>query len=157
MAFPLTCIPDRSHRVNRKTFPPGCKCRPDSTKKKLSVIPYAIPPSPILYRLALTYPPYKEYQATSHLIWSCSHQNGKHINSAINWKSDIKSNSDFSGRITQELHRSKKRGYRQKPITPYFIGARGWNRTNDSRIRNPVLYPLSYAGKMDFLNSWHNT
>ncbi len=33
------------------------------------------------------------------------------------------------------------------------FGARGWNRTNDSRIRNPVLYPLSYAGGMDFLGA----
>ena len=29
-----------------------------------------------------------------------------------------------------------------------FIGTLGANRTRDTRIRNPVLYPLSYEGKM---------
>ena len=34
-----------------------------------------------------------------------------------------------------------------------FIGAHGANRTRDTRIRNPVLYPLSYAGGMIFLGA----
>ncbi len=29
-----------------------------------------------------------------------------------------------------------------------FTGTLGANRTRDTRIRNPVLYPLSYEGKM---------
>ena len=29
-----------------------------------------------------------------------------------------------------------------------FVGAPGMNRTCDTRIRNPVLYPLSYGGKL---------
>lgn len=29
-------------------------------------------------------------------------------------------------------------------------GAHGANRTRDTWIRNPVLYPLSYAGRMVF-------
>ena len=32
-------------------------------------------------------------------------------------------------------------------------GAHGANRTRDTWIRNPVLYPLSYAGNIDFSNS----
>ena len=31
-----------------------------------------------------------------------------------------------------------------------FFGAPGRNRTCDTRIRNPVLYPLSYEGNMYF-------
>ncbi len=33
------------------------------------------------------------------------------------------------------------------------FGAHGANRTRDTWIRNPVLYPLSYAGNMDFSDS----
>ena len=29
-------------------------------------------------------------------------------------------------------------------------GAPGWNRTNDKRIRRPLLYPLSYGGAERF-------
>ena len=29
---------------------------------------------------------------------------------------------------------------------PQLIGAKGWNRTNDTRIFNPLLYQLSYYG-----------
>lgn len=30
-----------------------------------------------------------------------------------------------------------------------IIGTLGANRTRDTRIRNPVLYPLSYEGNMN--------
>ncbi len=30
-----------------------------------------------------------------------------------------------------------------------LYGAPGMNRTCDTRIRNPVLYPLSYGGKIE--------
>ena len=39
-----------------------------------------------------------------------------------------------------------KRGYRLLPVSPVFTGAPGMIRTCDTRIRNPVLYPLSYGG-----------
>jgi hypothetical protein len=37
---------------------------------------------------------------------------------------------------------------RKSKMTTHFAGAPGRNRTYDSRIRNPVLYPLSYEGNM---------
>ena len=32
--------------------------------------------------------------------------------------------------------------------------ALGWNRTSDTRFRKPVLYPLSYEGKL-LRNPWY--
>ena len=58
----------------------------------------------------------------------------------------------FPDTIAQGLHRNRKRVI-GKNIEPFnFIGAPGMIRTCDTRIRNPVLYPLSYGGLMIFLN-----
>ena len=46
-----------------------------------------------------------------------------------------------------------KKGCRFSSATLDFIGAHGANRTRDTRIRNPVLYPLSYAGGLDFFGA----
>ena len=47
------------------------------------------------------------------------------------------------------LIKNKKRPKTPPPLDfrPVFVGAPGRNRTCDTRIRNPVLYPLSYEGK----------
>ena len=49
---------------------------------------------------------------------------------------------------------NKKRTNKLKSlINPFYkIGTLGANRTRDSRIRNPVLYPLSYEGNWTVLN-----
>ena len=51
------------------------------------------------------------------------------------------------------LSKDKDQGKRKRPeplvcggFGLYLLGAPGRNRTYDSRIRNPVLYPLSYEG-----------
>ena len=56
--------------------------------------------------------------------------------------------NDLSDTITQELHRNKTRGCEKNSQPLVFIGTLGANRTRDSRIRNPVLYPLSYEGML---------
>jgi hypothetical protein len=37
---------------------------------------------------------------------------------------------------------------KKSPQPLVFIGAPGRNRTCGTRIRNPVLYPLSYEGRI---------
>ncbi len=63
----------------------------------------------------------------------------------------------FSDTIAQELHRNRKRGYEKNSQPLVFIGTLGANRTRDSRIRNPVLYPLSYEGNWLFSIRRNNT
>ena len=53
------------------------------------------------------------------------------------------------------LNRDKNQGKRKRPkplmasgFGLCLLGAPETIRTSDSRIRNPVLYPLSYEGKM---------
>jgi hypothetical protein len=50
--------------------------------------------------------------------------------------------------------KTKKRTNKLKSLVSPFlgIGALGANRTRDTRIRNPVLYPLSYEGWWNILN-----
>jgi hypothetical protein len=55
------------------------------------------------------------------------------------------------GRLTQDslmklYEKKEKRACRKNPQTLLGIGTPGRNRTCDTRIRNPVLYPLSYEG-----------
>jgi hypothetical protein len=46
----------------------------------------------------------------------------------------------------------------KKEAKMLFIGAHGANRTRDTWIRNPVLYPLSYAGGTEvFFADGHHT
>ena len=54
------------------------------------------------------------------------------------------------------VDKDQEKKKRPKPLAAsgfglYLVGAPGRNRTYDSRIRNPVLYPLSYEG---FLKRW---
>ena len=58
------------------------------------------------------------------------------------------------------LNEDKDQGKRKRPEPPvvssfglYLLGAPGMIRTCDTRIRNPVLYPLSYGGNMVELQS----
>ena len=58
------------------------------------------------------------------------------------------------------LNEDKDQGKRKRPeplvasgFGLYLLGAPGMIRTCDTRIRNPVLYPLSYGGKMVGLQS----
>ena len=47
---------------------------------------------------------------------------------------------------------NKKRVHEKLSQTLLGIGALGANRTRDTRIRNPVLYPLSYEGCWNISN-----
>ncbi len=44
------------------------------------------------------------------------------------------------------MNKNKKRVCEKLSQTLLGIGTLGANRTRDTRIRNPVLYPLSYEG-----------
>ncbi len=60
----------------------------------------------------------------------------------------------MNGLVNSAMAKHEKGGYKLKLVTPLDItGAPGTIRTCDSRIRNPVLYPLSYGGK-PFINAY---
>lgn len=53
-------------------------------------------------------------------------------------------------------HKQKRTNKLKTLVSPFLaIGTLGANRTRDTRIRNPVLYPLSYEG-MGCWSMWRN-
>ena len=75
-----------------------------------------------------------------------SHQNGEHIQSAMDKLEDRihAQKGSFSDTITQELHREEKVVGDENLEPVANKGARGRNRTADTRIFSPLLYRLSY-------------
>lgn len=57
-----------------------------------------------------------------------------------------------SGRVRKAIEKKKAKPHILVGLGLLLFGARGRIRTYDSRIRNPVLYPLSYAGIWKFRN-----
>jgi hypothetical protein len=56
----------------------------------------------------------------------------------------------------QHIKNNKRTNKLKSLISPFLgIGALGANRTRDTRIRNPVLYPLSYEGWWN-IQIWRN-
>ncbi len=72
----------------------------------------------------------------------CEVKCGIHVPRFLLWR------NSFFDKITQELHRNRKEATNRNLQPLVITGAPGMNRTCDTRIRNPVLYPLSYGGGM---------
>ena len=54
----------------------------------------------------------------------------------------------------QHINNKKRTNKLKSLISPFLgIGTLGANRTRDTRIRNPVLYPLSYEGLLEQFQS----
>jgi hypothetical protein len=80
-----------------------------------------------------------------------SHQIGRHMNSALDkLEKQNQAEQEVFWQDYRGIIQKKEKGLQEKSCNPLFYGAHGANRTRDTWIRNPVLYPLSYAGRMVF-------